>query len=360
MAHYNKRLITFFMTTKCNLRCTYCITSSMDREEQFLDLDFARSALEEYFEQTRNYKVRFYAVGEPTQNLEGIKAVHQMAQEMSGGQTYFEMISNGVYSPDTLEWVGNNIDRVWISYDGPRDNNDRYRLTPTGGTSTEKVIDTITKLKDMTSVGIGLTVSKTNCFRQKEVIDEANEIGVKSVFSKAVLDPVDKTGVDTDWGVNIMDYAEGYLEAWRYARGLGISYLNDLVFNFDGRCPINCRACSPTPHITMDGYVSSCDRAYGGDTPLQDLIYGKWDPERRKIEYWPDRIRGIQSRNVHNMPECRDCEVRYQCGGQCLGTTYQFTGDMYKVLDTFCPAIKYLHRHMNLNKGEHWPVEYET
>lgn len=32
MAHSNKRLITFLMTTACNLRCTYCITSSMQRQ----------------------------------------------------------------------------------------------------------------------------------------------------------------------------------------------------------------------------------------------------------------------------------------------------------------------------------------
>lgn len=360
MAHYNKRLITFFMTTKCNLRCTYCITSSMDREDQFLDLDFARVAMEEYFRNTGNFKVRFYAVGEPTQNLEGMQEIHRMAQELSGGVAYFEMISNGFYSPRTLEWVGNNVDRVWVSYDGPHDNNDLYRLTPSGKPSTEEILGTIRQLKDMTSVGIGLTVSKTNCFRQKEVIDEAHEMGIKSVFSKAVLDPVDKTGEKTEWGVNIMDYAEGYLEAWQHARRLGISYLNDLVFNFDGSCPINCRACGPTPHITMDGYVSACDRAYSGDTPLEAMIYGKWDPERQRIEYFPERIRNLQDRRVENMPECRDCEVRFQCGGQCLGTTYQFSGDMYKTFTTFCPAIKFLHKNMKIDKGEFWPVEYET
>lgn len=360
MAHYNKRLITFFMTTKCNLRCTYCITSSMDREDRFIDLDFVRTALEEYFERTGNFKVRFYAVGEPTQNLEGMQSIHRMAQELSNGRTYFEMISNGFYGEETLVWVGNHIDRVWVSYDGPRDNNDRYRLTRSGTPSTEIVLNTIKQLKQMTSVGIGLTVCKTNCFRQVEVIDEVHELGIKSVFSKAILDPVDKMGEATSWGVNIMDYAKGYLEAWRHARELGISYLNDLVFNFDGHCPINCRACAPTPHITMDGHVSSCDRAYSGDTPLQDMIYGTWNPEKQEIIYFPDKIRKLQKRSVENMPGCKDCEVRYQCGGQCLGTTYQFTGDMFKTFTTFCPAIKYLHEHMNVDKGEYWPVEYET
>lgn len=230
-------------------------------------------------------------MGEPTQNIEGIQAIHRMAQELSGGTAYFEMISNGFYDRPTLQWVSNHIDRVWVSYDGPRDNNDRYRLTPAGTPSTEKVLENIRRLKEMTSVGIGLTVSKTNCSRQCEVVDEARELGVRSLFSKAVLDPVDQQGHGSNWGVNIMDYAHNYLEAWRYARTLGISYLNDLVFNFDGRCRINCRACGPTPHITMDGYVSSCDRAYSGDTPLQDLIYGQWDSANKRIVYFPERIR---------------------------------------------------------------------
>lgn len=60
------------------------------------------------------------------------------------------------------------------------------------------------------------------------------------------------------------------------------------------------------------------------------------------------------------MAKCRECPVRYQCGGQCLGTSCQYTGDMYKAFEVFCPAIRYLHEHMKLDKGEHWPVEYET
>ncbi len=45
MAHVRKQMISFFMTTKCNLDCIYCYTPKYKQikpEDQSIDLDFAR------------------------------------------------------------------------------------------------------------------------------------------------------------------------------------------------------------------------------------------------------------------------------------------------------------------------------
>ncbi|MGK7346359.1 MAG: radical SAM protein [Candidatus Nitrospinota bacterium M3_3B_026] len=359
MAHYNKKFITCFMTTSCNLRCKYCITSSMDRDNTNIDLDFVRAAMSEYFEKTRNYKVRFYSVGEPTENIEGIKNVVDIAQELSGGSAYFELLTNGFFNDATAEWIGNNIHRVWVSYDGPQDVCDDIRITPKGKGSAERIIRNIHKLNEMTSVGIGLTVNQFNLKRQVEVIEEVHGMGINCMISKACINPVGKD-LDDIYAVDIMDYAEEFIKAWRRGRELGLHYTNDLIFNFDGHCSFYCRANDPTPHLTVDGYVSSCDRAFSGDSPLKELIYGKWDPRTKSIEYYPDRIEKLQNRRVENMEECKDCEIRYQCAGHCLGTVYQYTGDMYKPLTYYCPAIKFLHKEVkkDMKKGEFWPIEY--
>ena len=359
MAHSNKRFITCLVTTACNLRCKYCITSSMDRRDQNLDLDFARAAIREYFERTRDFKVRFYSVGEPTQNLAGIKEIWRFAQELSGGGTYFELLTNGYFGKDTLEWVGDHINRVWVSYDGPPDVNDGIRVTPSDEPSTAIVLENIARLTEMTSVGIGHTVSRPNLHRQVETIEWAARAGVSCIISKAVLTPVGST-LDDVWSIDIMDYAREFLKAWRRGREIGVHYTNDLVFNFDGHCGYYCRACDPCPHLTVDGYVSACDRAFSGDTPLQDLIYGRWNAEEKRIEYFPDRIRKLHNRRVDEMEECRDCEIRYKCGGHCLGTVYQHNDDFMQPLRSYCPAIKFLWNEMSkdMRPGEYWPVEY--
>ncbi|MDY6959307.1 MAG: radical SAM protein [Halobacteriota archaeon] len=359
MAHYNKKLFSCLITTACNLRCKYCITTSMDQEDQHIDTEFVREAMKDYFEKTRNYKVRYYSVGEPTQNFEGMKEIHRIAEDLAHGGVYYELLTNGYFNDEVLEWVGKNINRVWVSYDGPSDVCDTIRVTPNDEPATEKITDTIHRLKGMTSVGIGLTISKPNLYRQTEVIEEIADMGIDCVISKAVLNPVG-TQVDDVYAVDIMEYAREFVKAWRRGREIGVHYTNDMVFNFDGHSNYYCRCNDPTPHLTPDGYVSSCDRAFMGDTPLQDLIYGKWDPENKKVVYWPDRIEKIQNRGVHNMEDCKDCSIRYQCCGHCLGTTYQFTGDLYRANEYYCPAIKYLYAEMkkDMKPGEFWPVEY--
>lgn len=359
MAHYNKQFITCLMTSTCNLRCKYCITSSMERNDINIDIEFVRVVMEEYFNRTRNYKVRFYSVGEPTQNIQGIKKVYEIAQELSGGSAYFEILTNGVFDDQTADWIGSHIHRVWVSYDGPRDVCDQIRVTPEGEGSSEMIMHTINKLKEMTSVGIGLTISQFNLHRQVEVIEEIHDLGINCVISKACLDPVGKD-LDDIYSVDIMDYAKEFVKAWRRGRELGVHYTNDLVFNFDGHSSFYCRANGPHPHLTVDGYISSCDRAFFGNTPIQDLIYGKWDSKNKTVVYYPDRIEKLQNRRVENMEDCKDCEIRYQCCGHCLGTVYQYTGDMYKALTPYCPAIKYLYSEMkkDMKKGEFWPIEY--
>ncbi|MFQ5431237.1 MAG: radical SAM protein [Nitrospinota bacterium] len=359
MSHYNKKFITCLMTTACNLRCKYCITSSMERKSFNIDLEFAQTAIKEYFDTTRNYKVRFYSVGEPTQNIEGIKKVYEIAQELSGGSTYFELLTNGIFDEETAGWIGNHLHRVWVSYDGPPDVCDQIRVTPKGEGSSKDIIKTINKLKEMTSVGIGLTISRLNLHRQVEVIEQIGDMGINCVISKACLDPVGKN-LDDIYSVDIMDYAEEFVKAWRRGREIGVHYTNDLIFNFDGHSSFYCRANDPTPHLTVDGYVSSCDRAFSGDTPIKELIYGKWDPDNKTIVYYPDRIEKLRNRRVENMEECKDCEIRYQCCGHCLGTVYQYTGDMYKPLKEYCPAIKYFYREIkkDMKKGEFWPIEF--
>ncbi len=359
MSHYNKKFITCLMTSACNLRCKYCITSSMDKEATNIDTEFVRAAMKEYFERTRNFKVRFYSIGEPTQNMEGIKKVHEIAEELSGGTTYFELLTNGVFDEATADWLGRKIHRIWVSYDGPRDVCDKIRVLPDGGKSTDTIIDNIARLNEMTSVGIGLTVSSLNLERQIEVLDEIREMGINCVISKACLSPVGKD-LDDIYSIDIMDYAREFVKAWRHGREIGLHYTNDLIFNFDGHSSFYCRANDPTPHLTVDGYVSSCDRAFSGDTPLKELIYGRWDPKKKAIEYYPERIERLRGRRIENMEDCRDCEIRYKCCGHCLGTVYQYTGSMYTPLRAYCPAIKYLYEEISKDilPGEFWPVEY--
>lgn len=51
MSHCNKKMISFFLTTKCNLCCRYCYNAKErnEIEEHSLSLDIAKAGIDWYF-----------------------------------------------------------------------------------------------------------------------------------------------------------------------------------------------------------------------------------------------------------------------------------------------------------------------
>ena len=82
MSHEKKKTISFFVTTRCNLACTYCVNDS-DKvaEHQDIDLEFAKKGLDDFFGKREdlfgagNNRIRFYAVGEPTTRIDLVKSI---------------------------------------------------------------------------------------------------------------------------------------------------------------------------------------------------------------------------------------------------------------------------------------------
>ena len=78
MPHFNKKMISFFMTTKCNLCCRYCYNADERRAivEQTIPLDLAKAGIDWYFANTPYRHIRFYGPGDPTQAFEDIKEIY--------------------------------------------------------------------------------------------------------------------------------------------------------------------------------------------------------------------------------------------------------------------------------------------
>ena len=59
MPHMNKQMASFFLTTRCNLRCIYCYNREerSQLKEQTLPLDIAKAGVDYYFTNSlsRNY-----------------------------------------------------------------------------------------------------------------------------------------------------------------------------------------------------------------------------------------------------------------------------------------------------------------
>jgi sulfatase maturation enzyme AslB (radical SAM superfamily) len=80
MGHVNSKELTIYTTDKCNLNCVYCYPGDYKESYRVISSEFVISAID-YFLRDQSGpcnidKVRFYALGEPTLEIDLIKTFH--------------------------------------------------------------------------------------------------------------------------------------------------------------------------------------------------------------------------------------------------------------------------------------------
>lgn len=351
MPHCAKEMISFFITTKCNLDCIYCYTNKKEgnHKGQILNFEFAKAGIDDYFKSIHFKKhIRFQGAGEPTMELNLIKKILDYAKSITNEKVTAELQTNCCFSEKTAEWVAHNIDNIWASCDGLPEIQNHNRPFVNGEKSAEiferNIRYLVANAKEM--IGIRSTITPQNILLQKECIDYYNSLGIKYIWVDPIFPVVGEQEIEDE--LNMMDFAKTFLEASIYANSLGIEYGSILTCNFDEKCIYACRACLPVPHLTTDGYISACDMAlYGNDKTHMDIFYyGKWQPETKTILYDEKKILFIQKREVDNIPGCQNCVAKYNCCGYCPGEVLNETHDYFGQKTKVCPAIKWLYINM--------------
>lgn len=363
MAHIRKQMISFFLTTRCNLRCIYCYTyksQDIKKEHQTLDFNFAKRGIDDFFRDNASRHIRFYGIGEPTLEFELMKKIKNYAYDKAGDSLTVELQTNGFFSKNIVKWISENVNIIWISCDGPPEVQDLQRPTASKKPTSkivEKNLKYFAKHQSM-QVGARVTITPLMMNRQIEIVKYFHDLGIKYVNVLPTFASIEDNSSDIfEW--NPLDFAKNYLITHNKAKKLGVFYNTMFIANFDEQTRHACRACTPCPHLTTDGYVSCCDFAQLGPEyypgPLQQLIYGKYIPEKDIITYNEKAIFKVRSRCVENLKEktCRDCKYTYNCAGGCLGQVVNETGDLMGKIERNCVIVRYLAEHMELNKKLH-------
>jgi uncharacterized protein len=359
MAHCRKKQLSIFINNKCNLKCRYCYdgaNGSANKKNKKIDIEFVKCGITDYFNNYSSREIRFFANGEPTLELDLIKEIREFALSMDKNST-FELQTNGFFSKSVAEWIGDNIDIVWVSYDGLPEAQDYYRPVMSGESSSLVVENNIKLLASKSlTLGCRATIGKKNIDKQVEMIDFLGSLGVKAVMSDPMFASVEDCNsvFSNNESPSLMKYAKEFLKAREHAEHKRMFYGSILSVNFDEKTMHACRACIPYPHLTIDGYVSACDMATDiNNKGMSSLIYGKYDKRKNKIIYNKEVTQKISLRTAPNMKLCQDCEVLYNCAGACVGEALNETGSIYGIKPEVCKAIKYLAKRMPLNKGRY-------
>lgn len=358
MSHINKQMASFFLTTKCNLRCVYCYNckTRLNTSGQSLPLHIAKAGIDYFFKMSSSRHIRFYGPGEPTQEFALMKNIIDYARDKAGDTLTVELQTNGAFSDEICDYIFNNVNIVWVSMDGPPDIQDQNRPFASGRGSSPVVERNIIKLtkrsvSDKNVVGIRVTITEKNINRQIEMIDYFSALGVKHIWNDPEFPEVgncpfcDDAERASTFSFDYDLYVKTYLEAYRYAKERGIFYGSFLTINFDGCSSFHCRACTPVPHFTTDGFVSACDLVTFGAAPkhMDCFVYGRWDNDANAFVFDQDKICKLQLRNTGNMINCCNCDVAKHCGGYCLGEVANETGSYMNNKTNVCRAIRALY-----------------
>lgn len=380
MPHCNKKMISFFLTTKCNLCCRYCYNAKERNEinEQTLSLEIAKSGIDWYFAMNESRHIRFYGPGEPTQEFKRMREITQYAKshDNRGKDVTVEIQTNGVFSKEVRKWILNNANIVWISFDGMRDIqnynrplNPKYYKLFKGKKSAEILEDNVKWLMQNKSnndlmVGARVTITDKNINKQKEMVDYFYELGIRYVWTNPLFYSVGKIPVCDDarkkneYNFDMNSYTDNYLEAYYYAKSKYMFWGSFLTINFDGESPYHCRCCTPleAPHFTPDGYISACDMVVLGSEAyhMSPFIIGKWNSDTKLFEFDKDKIHVLNHRCSTEMKHCIDCQVKLHCGGCCLGETLNETGKLDGQNIIKCTAIRKLYNKL----GSCQPYDY--
>ncbi|MCL2426506.1 MAG: hypothetical protein FWD05_09240 [Oscillospiraceae bacterium] len=353
-------MISFFLTTRCNLNCIYCynVEERSRMVEKTLPIDIAKAGIDYFFDVSQSRHIRFYGPGEPTQEFELMKQITEYTKTVCDDITV-EMQTNGVFGDAVRCWVLENVNIVWMSFDGPPDIQNfnrpiigKYPSAPTIETNIKWFNENRGNHNLM--VGARVTMTDKNIHRQKEMVDYFYDLGIRYVWTDPLFPSVGKIPVCNDikknneYVFNMDGYLNNYIEAYRYAQKKGMFYGSFLMCNFDGEADINCRACLPAPHLTPDGYVSACDMVVFGENAyhMDCFIYGKWDAESKKFIFSHDKMEELRNRSTNALSHCNGCEARLHCGGYCLGEIVNETGMLTGQKPIICEAIRRLFKEL--------------
>lgn len=381
MPHCNKKMLSFFLTTKCNLCCRYCYNEEERRavKEQTLSVDIAKSAIDWYFSNNESRHIRFYGPGEPSREFSKLKEITEYAKAHpnGGNRVTVEIQTNGIWTQDVVDWALDNINIIWMSFDGMRDIQDKQRPIQKkyqeefhmkkSGEVLEENVRWLNEHKGQRNLMVGarVTITSLNVERQKEMVDYFYDLGIRYVWTDPELYTVNQEpkipnglggGDDAlaiyaaqykkDFHFDMSVYLDCYLEAYHYAKNKGMFWGSFYSINFDGFSEYHCRSCTPleAPHITPDGYISACDMVVIGEKPyhMDAFVVGKWDEKTKQFKLYTEKIDALNNRKSTLMEQCQGCEAQLHCGGYCLGETLNETGTLTGYNPLKCESVKRL------------------
>ena len=168
MGHWRTKELTIYVCGGCNLQCEYCYPGDYIPGVTKANEKFVFSGIDYFMIENRDKyrmnKIRFYALGEPTLNIDLIKRIVEYVNTNVSGITEYEIQTNGVFNAEVAKWLADNMSMIWISYDGlPDFQNSQRKYKGSSGNTADIVEQNISIIRQgKTKLGIRPTITNAS------------------------------------------------------------------------------------------------------------------------------------------------------------------------------------------------------
>jgi uncharacterized protein len=362
----------------CNLNCTYCyylekenLYSGSGSDFRMAD-DVLEAFIRQYIQAQPSSRVSFaWQGGEPT--LLGIpffERVIELQRKYANGKTIENAFqTNGTLLDDNWgEFLARNKFLIGLSVDGPEEIHDAYRVNKGGQPTFARVMRGLDILKKHGVEFNTLTViHRKNSYRAHEVYRFLKQIGSRHLQFIPIVEQVaaepDNNGLRllkpfarqqtevSEWSVEPLQFGrilQQVFDDW-VTQDVGRIFIQifDVALESWSGLPQSlcvfapdCGSALVTEH---NGDVYSCDHFVYPDNRLGNLTK---QPLANLVSS-PQQIRFGKAKSAGLPSDCRQCDVRFACNGECPKHRFATTASGEPGLNYLCAGYKHFFHHID-------------
>ncbi|MCP4430575.1 MAG: hypothetical protein GY806_06315 [Gammaproteobacteria bacterium] len=342
--------VTLFLTTACNLRCSYCYASAGETAVENMSIDTARSGIDQVIKnaletQQAEITIAYHGGGEPGVNWRVLKQSYEYAQQLCHQNRLSMragMASNGVFRQHQIDWIIQHISGCSISFDGQPATQDLLRPLVNGKGSSKRVEETFRYFDQHDyAYAIRMTVTADHIASLPDSIEyivtrfNPQQIQVEPAYQMGRWR--DAPSAETDQFIAC--YREASLIAQNHGHRLNFSAARAGIAT-QHFCGISRDNFSLTP----GGSVSACFETFSEQSELADhFIYGEKERDGG-FSFDLGKLQQLRNHTGNNSKFCEACFARWSCAGDCHHKNRLLYGDKPFAGTDRCHIIRELTR----------------
>jgi len=317
---YQPTTAVLLLTSRCNLRCTYCYASGGEGPIEDLPAELAQVVIDEVCRNAQelgmsHFDLSFHGGGEPLQAWAPMQEATAYARSKDLA-CRVSMVSNGICTMRQREWLLHNLDSLSISFDGQQETQDGHRPFASGQGSFKAVMRTIEAL-DKAQFSYGIRMTATAPWRSR-LAEDVRFICEETGCPAMQVEPAFNRRRGQHQGPSreeSEEFVEAFMEAFEIAEQAGRH------LTYSGARPwlltqTFCTAPRGALIVNPAGELVSCYEITDGNHPLAELsTVGRILNGRAIVDEQAQHA--LLSCLEDRRTACRGCFSYWNCAGDC-------------------------------------------